>query len=218
MLHQTGVGPSSLAHLLGEPAMSLSPKHSIHSHSTPFSVTDILSPLEESYRISKSLVDHHNHQLSQLATTESVSGAPTPPSPYHNLHHLQTPSAEHLSSGSQSPVSAVVAAMNSSSPYMHVPQLPHPGASAFPQYCNGDLHGMSGHYGGDIRNSTAAGWYGTSPTDPFSRSKLNFMHRALSLFYYFVASLFPYTTNNSTSILLTSQSSFLVVAYLFNLL
>jgi homeobox protein Nkx-2.1 len=152
--------------------MSLSPKHSSHSHSTPFSVTDILSPLEESYRISKVLVESTHHQqhpaLSQYTSADNNSGAPTPPSPYHNLHHLQTPctSADHLSSGSQSPVSAVVAAMNSSSAYMHVPQLPHPGASAFPQYCNGDLHGMSGHYGGDIRNSTAAGWYGTSPNDP----------------------------------------------------
>lgn len=159
--------------------MSLSPKHSSHSHhhqhhssqSTPFSVTDILSPLEESYRISKGLilgleVGHQNNPLSQLTSSDTGCGssAPTPPSPYHHLHHLQPTSAEQLSSGSQSPVSAVIAAMNvpSSSPYMHVPQLPHPGASAFPQYCNGDLHGMGGHYGGDIRNSTAAGWYGSS--------------------------------------------------------
>ncbi|OXA60401.1 homeobox protein Nkx-2.1 [Folsomia candida] len=153
--------------------MSLSPKHSSHSHSTPFSVTDILSPLEESYRISKGLGFEGGHTLSQLTSPDTCSSAPTPPSPYHHLHHLQIPSAEQINSGSQSPVSTVIAAMNvpSSSPYMHVPQLPHPGAAAFPQYCNGDLHGMGGHYGADIRNSmnsASAGWYGAPPTDRFS--------------------------------------------------
>lgn len=155
--------------------MSLSPKHSSHSHSTPFSVTDILSPLEESYRISKGLGFEGGHTLSQLTSPDTCSSAPTPPSPYHHLHHLQIPSAEQINSGSQSPVSTVIAAMNvpSSSPYMHVPQLPHPGAAAFPQYCNGDLHGMGGHYGADIRNSmnsASAGWYGAPPTDRFSAS------------------------------------------------
>lgn len=38
-------GLTSLHHL-----QNLQHQHSLHSHSTPFSVTDILSPIEESYR------------------------------------------------------------------------------------------------------------------------------------------------------------------------
>ena len=144
----------TLAELSGELAMSLSPKHS--SHTTPFSVQDILSPLEESYRI-KSLDGTTSASL-------ALASSSPPPSPYNR----------QSSTGSQS--SAGTMNVPSTSPYthMHVPQLSHPGAAAFPsQYCNGaDLHGaMTGHYG-DVRSSATAGWYGATATDPRFASKL----------------------------------------------
>ncbi|CAG7815059.1 unnamed protein product, partial [Allacma fusca] len=143
-ISRTGVDLPTLAELSGELAMSLSPKH---PHSTPFSVSDILSPLEESYRI-KGL------DGSTLAHLTS------PPSPYNRI-------SSQTSSGQHSQTSSVMN-VPSTSPYthMHVPQLSHPGAAGFPaQYCNGaDLHGMTGHYG-DVRGS-ATGWYGATATDP----------------------------------------------------
>lgn len=102
---------ATLADLSGELAMSLSPKHTAnllnlnnhlhhhHSslsgitgpHSTPFSVTDILSPLEESYRLKgltlgnpldgcgNSVLSHITSGGSSIA---SNTDSGTPPSPY----------------------------------------------------------------------------------------------------------------------------------------
>lgn len=140
-----------LPELNGDLAMSLSPKQHLllqqqqqqPPHSTPFSVTDILSPIEESYRKGAGL---------DLAT---------PPSPYRS-------SASSTASGpAAAPQPQQQPAMSS---YMHVPQLAgHHGvaasaaAAAFPaQYCNGsDIAAY-----GDMRNSAAAGWYGATANDP----------------------------------------------------
>src|SRR5689334_18012463 len=125
--------------------MSLEPKFSSSSssllHTTPFSVSDILSPLEESYRLQAVSKNYSAHLISNSTGGSDCPGSP--PSPYHHLTHLTSTSTGAggqggikeevgggglLSSGSVSPV------MNpSSSPYaMH--SMPHP---QFPQYCNG---------------------------------------------------------------------------------
>ncbi|XP_022243894.1 homeobox protein Nkx-2.1-like isoform X1 [Limulus polyphemus] len=113
--------------------MSLSPKHS-----TPFSVTDILSPLEESYK-----------KAAALAVAVDTTGFPAPlavatSGPYRN----------HQPQGNMNvPVT---------NPYM-VPQLSHPNSFAT-QYCNGaDLS----HYGDHVRQ-TATGWYGAPPDPRFA--------------------------------------------------
>jgi homeobox protein Nkx-2.1 len=124
-----------LPELNGDLAMSLSPKH---PHTTPFSVTDILSPIEESYR--KSALEAPSSPY--RSSTGGSSSAGSVQSIQHNM---------------SVPVS---------NPYMHVPQLSHHGATpAFPsQYCNGS--DISAY--GDMRNSAAAaaGWYGATANDP----------------------------------------------------
>ena len=127
--------------------MSVSPKHS-----TPFSVSDILSPLEESYR--KSMLEaaaagnyHHHIQHSMQSA-----------SPYRTSQH----SANSMQAGAMNvPVS---------NPYhMHVPQLSHPPLGT--TYCNGSVGELS-HYQDHVRPS-AASWYGAN-ADPRFSSKLNF--------------------------------------------
>ncbi|XP_066994972.2 homeobox protein Nkx-2.4 [Anabrus simplex] len=131
-------------------AMSLSPKHnsSHQPHTTPFSVTDILSPIEESYRKLE-----------------------LPPSPYRSStggssagSSSTVASNTAVAAPAHSPGTAAATAAVMANPYM---QLSH---HQFPaQYCNGS--DISTHYG-DMRN-TAAGWYGATANDPrFAISRL----------------------------------------------
>ncbi|XP_070181048.1 homeobox protein Nkx-2.1-like isoform X2 [Littorina saxatilis] len=122
--------------------MSLSPKH---SHSTPFSVTDILSPLEHEYK-------------------KSIEAAIPPLTSYHhrssqNHHHAAMSSAMSGMGGMSVPVT---------NPYYNVPQLTHHAtgfqAAAAAQYCNGsDLTG----YDPTGRHS-ASGWYSSNPDPRFA--------------------------------------------------
>ena len=172
--HRTGGDPltTALAELSGELAMSLSPKaqHHHNSHTTPFSVTDILSPLEESFRISKACLD--GSALASGGNLTHLNNSPTS-SPYNNIINNNTRIPQ------LSPNSAGTMNVQSGSPYthMHVPQLSHQAAAFQAQYCNGaDLHGMTSHYG-DVRSSATAGWYGASASDPRFASK--FVQNAL---------------------------------------
>ncbi|XP_013789774.1 homeobox protein Nkx-2.1-like [Limulus polyphemus] len=98
--------------------MSLSPKHS-----TPFSVTDILNPLDESYKRAAVVASvDASGSPTPLVTTASIS--------YRNLHN----------EGNMN-----VPATN---PYM-VPQLAHPNSFAS-QYCNG---AELSHYGTHVRQN-----------------------------------------------------------------
>ncbi|XP_070181050.1 homeobox protein Nkx-2.1-like isoform X4 [Littorina saxatilis] len=127
--------------------MSLSPKH---SHSTPFSVTDILSPLEHEYK-------------------KSIEAAIPPLTSYHhrssqNHHHAAMSSAMSGMGGMSVPVT---------NPYYNVPQLTHHAtgfqAAAAAQYCNGsDLTG----YDPTGRHS-ASGWYSSNPDPRFAFSRLS---------------------------------------------
>ncbi|XP_072023593.1 thyroid transcription factor 1-like isoform X2 [Amphiura filiformis] len=123
--------------------MSLSPKQS-----TPFLVTDILSPLEEGYR--KSMLE---------AAAASAAGN------YH--HHTAAHSMQSSYRASQHSQSMQPSAMNVpvSNPYhMHVPQLSHPPLGT--TYCNGSVGELS-HYQDHVRPS-AASWYGANPDPRFS--------------------------------------------------
>ncbi|CAI9742193.1 thyroid transcription factor 1-like [Octopus vulgaris] len=92
--------------------MSLSPKHT-----TPFSVTDILSPIEETYK-------------------KTTIEASIPPLSYRNSQHPQAGGVTGMS------VTGVQAA--STAYHNYVPPLSHHTPSFTTQYCNGsDL----GHYG-----------------------------------------------------------------------
>uniref|UniRef100_T1JDL6 Homeobox protein ceh-24 n=1 Tax=Strigamia maritima TaxID=126957 RepID=T1JDL6_STRMM len=132
--------------------MSLSPKHT-----TPFSVSDILSPLEESYKTTKSC---------SSSSLETSGLSPVSPTCSPVVYCTQSHSHSHSQAQLQAQLQAQPAM---TSPYMHVPQLTHHG-SAFPsQYCNGtDIS----HYGDHVRQ-TAGGWYSTGTADPrFAISRL----------------------------------------------
>ncbi|CDQ59588.1 unnamed protein product [Oncorhynchus mykiss] len=118
--------------------MSMSPKHT-----TPFSVSDILSPLEESYKkvsmennnLGVPLASYRQPQVSQAAMQQ-----------HHMGHNGTVSAAYHMTAAG-------------------VSQLSH---TAMGGYCNGNLGNMSDlpPYQDGMRGSaTATGWYGAN-TDP----------------------------------------------------
>lgn len=126
--------------------MSMSPKHT-----TPFSVSDILSPLEESYKkvsmennnLGAPLASYRQPQVSQAAMQQ------------HHMGHNGTVSAAaayHMTAAG-------------------VSQLSH---SAMGGYCNGNLGNMGelpSYQDGMRGSTTATGWYGANPDPRFSTSK-----------------------------------------------
>ncbi|KAK7940431.1 hypothetical protein WMY93_003757 [Mugilogobius chulae] len=122
--------------------MSMSPKHT-----TPFSVSDILSPLEESYK--KVSMDNNN------------LGAPL--ASYRQPQVSQS-AMQHQHMGHNGTVSAAAYHMTAAG----VSQLSH---TAMGGYCNGNLGNMSElpPYQDGMRGSAAAtGWYGANPDPRFS--------------------------------------------------
>ncbi|XP_043553776.1 homeobox protein Nkx-2.1 [Chiloscyllium punctatum] len=125
--------------------MSMSPKHT-----TPFSVSDILSPIEESYKkvgmdaagnLGAHLTSYRQPQVSQPGMQQHPIG-----------HNTSVPAATyHMSHG--------------------VPQLSH---AAMGGYCNGNISNIGNMgelpaYQDTMRNSASAtGWYGTNPDPRFS--------------------------------------------------
>lgn len=134
--------------------MSLSPK----PHTTPFSVTDILSPIEETY---KRTTIEENIPAIQYRTS-SVSPPPLPPPPPPHSQQQQQP---HSNMNAMNPAAA--------NPYAnYMPQFAATGPTgAFPtQYCNSASTDFS-HYAADPRHSTSS-WYGANAaTDPRFASK-----------------------------------------------
>ncbi|XP_078413693.1 NK2 homeobox 4b [Cetorhinus maximus] len=122
--------------------MSLSPKHT-----TPFSVTDILSPIEESYKkfggmdgagnLGAPLGGYRQPQVSQAGMQQHTMG-----------HNATVATTYHMPHG--------------------VSQFSH---SAMGGYCNGSIGNMGElpSYQDTMRNSAAAtGWYGTNPDPRYS--------------------------------------------------
>lgn len=122
--------------------MSMSPKHT-----TPFSVSDILSPLEESYK--------------KVSMDNSNLGAPL--ASYRQPQVTQA-AMQHQHMGHNGTVSAAAYHMTAAG----VSQLSH---TAMGGYCNGNLGNMSElpPYQDGMRGSAAAtGWYGANPDPRFS--------------------------------------------------
>lgn len=124
--------------------MSMSPKHT-----TPFSVSDILSPLEESYKkvsmennnLGAPLSSYRQPQVSQAAMQQ-----------HHMGHNGTVSAAYHMTAAG-------------------VSQLSH---TAMGGYCNGNLGNMGDlpSYQDGMRGSTTAtGWYGANPDPRFSTSE-----------------------------------------------
>jgi hypothetical protein len=126
-------------------AMSLSPKH--HT-TTSFSVTDILSPFEESYK------------------KTSIEAAIPPLIPGYPYHRGSTQTSPNMAS--MGGMNGTMAA----NPYNYMPQLSHHTPSFSSQYCNGsELSPYSDPMQG-VRN-TSTGWYATN-ADPRLASKYLF--------------------------------------------
>ncbi|XP_052475747.1 homeobox protein Nkx-2.4-like isoform X1 [Carassius gibelio] len=119
--------------------MSLSPKHT-----TPFSVTDILSPIEETYK--------------KFSGMESTGNFTSPLGAYRQPQVSQTGMQQH-SMGHNATVATTYHMPHSVSQFSH---------SAMGGYCNGSIANMGDlpSYQDTMRNSAAAtGWYGANP-DP----------------------------------------------------
>ncbi|XP_060610878.2 homeobox protein Nkx-2.1 [Anolis sagrei] len=136
--------------------MSMSPKHT-----TPFSVSDILSPLEESYK--------------KVAMEGSNLGAYRP-SQVGQPGMQQHPMGGHNGTSSVSAAAAAAAAYHmTAAAAAGVPQLPHSAAAAAAAaamggYCNGNMGDLP-PYQDSMRNGAAAagpGWYGANPDPRFS--------------------------------------------------
>uniref|UniRef100_A0A8D2CK99 Thyroid nuclear factor 1 n=1 Tax=Sciurus vulgaris TaxID=55149 RepID=A0A8D2CK99_SCIVU len=135
-------GRSSPSRLSRRRIMSMSPKHT-----TPFSVSDILSPLEESYK--KVGMEGGGLGAPLAAYRQGQAAPPAAAMQQHAVgHHGAVTAAYHMTAAG-------------------VPQLSH---SAVGGYCNGNLGNMSElpPYQDTMRNSASGpGWYGANPDPRF---------------------------------------------------
>ncbi|XP_044148200.1 homeobox protein Nkx-2.4 isoform X2 [Bufo gargarizans] len=122
--------------------MSLSPKHT-----TPFSVSDILSPIEETYK--------------KFGGMDNTGNLSTSLGAYRQTHVSQTGMQQH-SMGHNATVTTTYHMPHSVSQFSH---------GAMGGYCNGSISNMGdiSTYQDTMRNSAAAtGWYGANPDPRYS--------------------------------------------------
>ncbi|XP_015208466.1 homeobox protein Nkx-2.4 [Lepisosteus oculatus] len=122
--------------------MSLSPKHT-----TPFSVTDILSPIEETYK-----------KFSGMDSTGNL----TSPLGTYRQPQVSQPGMQQHSMGHNATVATTYHMPHSVSQFSH---------GAMGGYCNGGIGNMGDlpSYQETMRNSAAAtGWYGANPDPRYS--------------------------------------------------
>lgn len=122
--------------------MSLSPKHT-----TPFSVTDILSPIEETYK--------------KFCAMDGAGNLASPLGAYRQPQVSQTGMQQH-SMGHNATVATTYHMPHGVSQFSH---------SAMGGYCNGSIGNMGDlpSYQESMRNSAAAtGWYSTNPDPRYS--------------------------------------------------
>ncbi|XP_037550464.1 NK2 homeobox 4a isoform X2 [Nematolebias whitei] len=124
--------------------MSLSPKHT-----TPFSVTDILSPIEETYK--------------KFGGMDGAGNLTSPLGAYRQPQMSQTGMQQH-SMGHNASMATTYHMPHSVSQFSH---------SAMGGYCNGSIGNMGDlpSYQESMRNSAAAtGWYSANPDPRYSTS------------------------------------------------
>lgn len=125
--------------------MSLSPKHT-----TPFSVTDILSPIEETYK--------------KFSGMDAAGNLTSPLGAYRQPQVSQTGMQQH-SMGHNATVATTYHMPHTVSQFSH---------SAMGGYCNGSIGNMGDlpSYQESMRNSAAAtGWYSANADPRYSTSK-----------------------------------------------
>lgn len=125
--------------------MSLSPKHT-----TPFSVSDILSPIEETYK--------------KFSAMDGAGNLTSPLGAYRQPQVSQTGMQQH-SMGHNATMATTYHMPHTVSQFSH---------SAMGGYCNGSIGNMGDlpSYQETMRNSAAAtGWYGANTDPRYSTSK-----------------------------------------------
>ncbi|KAF0023955.1 hypothetical protein F2P81_024585 [Scophthalmus maximus] len=169
--------------------MSFSPKHS-----TPFSVSDILSPMEDiSYRrfggmdpAAGSLGPPLHGAYRQPQVSQPGTQHQHQPQQHHHHHHHHH---HHLSSSSSSPSSssssASAAALGPGGPY-HVPHGVPQFSGAVGGFCNGGIGnvGELPSYQDTVRGggAAAAAWY-SNPEPRYPTSKKKFTSKFLFLIF-----------------------------------
>ncbi|XP_076612287.1 NK2 homeobox 4b [Chaetodon auriga] len=155
--------------------MSFSPKHS-----TPFSVTDILSPMEDSYRrfggmdpaagsLGSQLGAYRQPQVSQPGMQHQQQAQHQAPHlhhhhHHHHHHHLSSNSSSSSSSSSSVSATAAAASLGPGGPY-HVPHGVPQFSGAVGGFCNGgignvgDLPSYQETVRGGGAAAAAAAWY-----------------------------------------------------------
>lgn len=139
--------------------MSLSPKHT-----TPFSVTDILSPIEETYK--------------KFSGMDGAGNLTSPLGAYRQPQVSQTGMQQH-SMGHNASVATTYHMPHGVSQFSH---------TAMGGYCNGSIGNMGDlpSYQESMRSSAAAtGWYSANPDPRYSSSEyFQFFFAFLECFYW----------------------------------
>ncbi|XP_061157567.1 homeobox protein Nkx-2.1 [Syngnathus typhle] len=155
--------------------MSMSPKHT-----TPFSVSDILSPLEESYK--KAAAAAAAMEAAGVGAAVAANNGGNNLGGYRQLQGSQAAMQQHHlgpnaggGGGAGGTVSYHMSAAG-------VPQLSHAAAvSAVGGYCNGSVAGDLAPYQDGVRAAAATGWYPGNPAaDPRFSTISRFMHGSSS--------------------------------------
>lgn len=149
--------------------MSLSPKHT-----TPFSVSDILSPIEETYKKFSGAMDCAPPGLGAPLGAAAAAAYRAPPGP--SSQGAAVAGVQPHGLAGHNAVAAAAAAAAAAATY-HMP----PGVSQFPPgamggYCNGGLGNVSElpAYSDSMRGGAApaaTGWYGANPDPRYSSSE-----------------------------------------------
>lgn len=153
------LSPKTNQHLQHLQTLQHNSLHNINNHSTPFSVTDILSPIEEYRKLELNPPSPYRYDC-QSVRCESI----TRQSFQSNLIYVPFKFSRSNSSGSSVNSPSALGnnnPNNMANPYAMGPLYHSPGVQS---YCTpSDNLSLAGHYT-DMRNS--ASWYGSTANDP----------------------------------------------------
>ncbi|XP_051941546.1 homeobox protein Nkx-2.1 [Hippocampus zosterae] len=161
--------------------MSMSPKHT-----TPFSVSDILSPLEESYKKAAAAAaaaaaggGGGAAAASNLGGYRQLQGSHSAMQQqhHHHHHHHQQHHHHHMGPNSGGGGGGGVGGAAAAASY----HMSAAAVSAVGGYCNGNVAGELAPYQDGVRAAAATGWYPANPAaDPRFSTISRFMHGSSS--------------------------------------
>lgn len=162
------LSPKTNQHLQHLQTLQHNSLHNINNHSTPFSVTDILSPIEEYRKLELNPSSPYRYDC-QSVRCDTLSH----PTKLSILILASLTFSRSNSSGSSVNSPSALGGSNTSNmanPYAMGPLYHSPGVQS---YCTPtDNLSLAGHYT-DMRNS--ASWYGSTANDPRFASEYNFL-------------------------------------------